>query len=364
MKILGFSLTCVLLVSLEWFAHGVVGERSLRSLKFQASNLFPESFDWDRVRDRFLIGSAAKGTISELASDGSFKEFVRDEEFAGKVAFGGLIVDSRRNRVIVTVQDIVDWNFSGVAAYDLDSGKRLYFARLGGLGVAEGEKACANDVAVDFKPGNVYVTNCRQNFIWKVTKEGTPSVFVKHETFTSQPSISSDVTWCGFNGIVYEPGKHLLAVQTNSGALFRIGVEDQSVHLVSMKDKLPGADGMVLREDGTLVVVSREKVWLVGSASNWMAANVVDVVPLNATDFATAAAIKKGATFVLHAHLGDLYAKQTRDEFEVQEIEFPAEIGDNDPVWLILLILAFVVVVSLWRFQVSYFYDNYRRKRA
>lgn len=233
-----------------------------------------------------------------------------------------------------------------------------------------GEKSCANDVAVDSTSGNVYVTNCAGNFLWKVSRDGTPSVFVKHENFTSQPispllAESSEWSWAGFNGIVYEPRKsYLLVVQTNTGAMFRVGVEDQSVHVVIMKEKLPWADGMALREDGTLVVVSKEKVWLVGSASNWMAANVVDAVPLNASEYTTAAAMKKRSTFIVHTHLPDLYANRTREEFEVREIEFPAEVSENHPVWLIVLIVLIVVVVSLWRFQVGYLYQQYRRKRA
>jgi DNA-binding beta-propeller fold protein YncE len=314
------------------------------------------------------LGSASKGTISELGSDGTVKEFVHDEDYAGKVSVNGVKVDRKRNRVIAAVTDIGAWNYSGVAAYDLDTKKRLFFARLDSLGVAEGEKSCANDVAVDSTSGDVYVTNCVGNFLWKVTTDGSPSVFVKHENFTSQPIspllADSAWSWVGFNGIVYLPQKYLLVVQTNTGALFRVGVQDRSVHVVLMKEKLPWADGLVLREDGTLVVVSKEKVWLVGSASDWMAANVVDVVPLNAADYTTAAAMKKRATFVVHTHLQEIYDNQTREEFEVREIEFPAEFVENDPWWLIVLIVVIVVGVSLWRFQVAYVYQQYRRKNA
>jgi hypothetical protein len=230
-----------------------------------------------------------------------------------------------------------------------------------------GEKIYVNDIAVNFRTGDVYVTNSLGNFLWKVTKDGTPSVLAKNESFTSQPVIvDGPFSGFGFNGIVYEPGKFVLAVQTNSGALFRVGVEDGSVHKVIMKGNhtFPMADGMVLREDGTLVVVSAETVWLVGSASQWMAANVVDTVALNASDVATAAVVKKGATFVLHSHLNDFLSGQPRDEFEIREIEFPAEAVQSHPVWLIVLIVVIVVVVSLWRFQIGHFYEEYKRKRV
>ena len=227
-----------------------------------------------------------------------------------------------------------------------------------------GERLFPNDVAVSFRTGDIYVTNTFGNFLWKVTKDGIPSVFVKHENFTSQPAIVEGFGEdFGLNGIVYEPGRFLLVVQTNSGALFRVGVEDGSVHRVITKDNFRMADGMVLREDGTLVIVSAEKIWLVGSASDWMAANVVDTVPLNASVVTTAAAMKKGSTFVLHSYIMEMFTGQSRDEFEIQEIDFPAEGAQNDPVWLIVLIVLVVVVVSLWRFQMGHFYEQYKRKK-
>lgn len=137
MKMGATWLLCFLLL---WVTQGATAARqsSLLSLKFRSPDLFPESFDWDPVHDRFLLGSAAKATISELATDGSIKEFVRDEEYAGKVNMAGVKVDRKRNRVLAVVTDVVDWNYCGVAAYDLDTKKRLYFARLDNIGVAEG----------------------------------------------------------------------------------------------------------------------------------------------------------------------------------------------------------------------------------
>jgi len=194
-----------------------------------------------------------------------------------------------------------------------------------------------------------------------VTKEGTPSVFVKHESFTSQPSLFAEAPWCGFNGIVYDQRRYLLAVQTNSGALFRIGAGDQSVHLVRMNENLVGADGMVLRDDGALVVVSQEKVWLLRPSSDWMTAHIVDTVTLNASNYATGAAIMRGATFIVHAHLSDLFANRTREEFEVQEIQFPSEVRGLHPVWLLAIVVLVVGVVSLWRLKMDQFY---RRKKV
>jgi len=89
-----------------------------------------------------------------------------------------------------------------------------------------------------------------------------------------------------------------------------------------------------------------------------MAANVVDDVPLNASDYIIAAAMKKRSTFIVHTNLPDLYADQTKDESEVREIEFSTEVFENHSVWLIVLIVL-IVVVSLWRFHVGFLYQKY-----
>jgi hypothetical protein len=130
---------CFALLLLQlWCSHQVRGEKSLKSFKFESSNLFPESFDYDRSHDRFLLGSKFHGTVSELGNDGSIKEFVRDEEYAGRAGIAGVKVDSWRNRVVVAFADAKEFSYGGVAAYDLDTKERVYFTRLDGVGVAEG----------------------------------------------------------------------------------------------------------------------------------------------------------------------------------------------------------------------------------
>jgi len=99
-----------------------------------------------------------------------------------------------------------------------------------------------------------------------------------------------------------------------------------------MDENLVGADGMVFRDDGALVVVSQEKLWLVRTSSDWMIANVIDTVKLNASNYATGAANVKGTTFFVNAHLSDLFVNRSREEFEVVEVEFPSEVNDLHPV--------------------------------
>lgn len=224
------------------------------------------------------------------------------------------------------------------------------------------EMQCANDVAVDTE-GNVYVTNCRANFLWKVTKDGNPSVFVKNAEFTSQPIIV-DIpigVICGLNGIVFHKNGYLLVSQTNSGALFRVTLNPKTVHLVTMEGKLPLADGMALRGDGTLVVVSMAKAWLLRTTSDWMTAEILDTVLLNSSDFITSVTVKRDSLYVLPSFLSET---SPRDTFELHEIVFPTEASDDDPLWLIGLLILAVLVVAMWRLQMGNFYTQFKRKRA
>lgn len=229
----------------------------------------------------------------------------------------------------------------------------------------EGEKTLANDVAIDAM-GNAYVTNSIGNYVWRVTKDGAAAVYAEDTILTTQPVVVNTSTdFYGLNGIVYHKNGFLLVVQTNSGALFKIDLNDAKVHNVIMRESLPSADGLVLRGDGTLVVVTREKVLLLGSASGWEAANVVGTVVLNSSDFVTCAAMRTSTrTYILPSYSSEIWGGMSRTNFEVREIQFSEEWQEDTPMWLIVVIVVAVLVVTAWRFQMAYFYKQYRRKRA
>ena len=109
------------------------------TIGFEALDLYPHGFEWDPKNNRFLVGSSASGAIiSVSADDGEVEEFVTDDGYAAKAGVMGVAVDRTLNRVLVAVQDVEAWGFSGVAAYDLDTKERIYFTRLDQLGVGEG----------------------------------------------------------------------------------------------------------------------------------------------------------------------------------------------------------------------------------
>ncbi|XP_024542545.1 uncharacterized protein LOC9648257 [Selaginella moellendorffii] len=344
------------------------GSSKLDAIAFQRRDLFPEGIDWDENHGRFLLGSMGRGSIWSLSDTGKLDLFVEDEDFSGKHPVLGVRVDPSRNRVLAVIHNFDDSTpaFDAVASYDLDSSARNFLVRLDSIGApGSTKKPVANDVTVD-REGNLYVTNSAHNFIWKATPDGkNASVFTESTVFTSPPVVTKDehVRPCGLNGIVYHWDNYLLVGQSNTGMLFKTNLRGDQAHLVKISTPLVGGDGMALRQDGALIVVSSSKAWLLRSSDHWRSASVADELRLNETGFATAVTVRDGLkAYVLHSFLLELKRGSSRSDFLVERVEFPKDAYD-DPVWLILVLVVAVVLVFAWRFQMSRFFDDYRRKR-
>eukprot|EP01018_Ginkgo_biloba_P028117 Gb_27990 [translate_table: standard] len=358
----------VLLCFFFLFPRGIE-TTTLHTINIKYPRLFPESFDWDKNNQHFIVGSLQLGSIYTVSDAGVTEEFVRDEDYAGQASILGVTVDSKRNRVLAVIRRASLSNggsgLNALAAYNLQSGKRLLFVELDQIGVEEGEKVEANDVTVD-PSGNAYVTNSAGNFIWKITLEGKATVFAKSPIFSSQLSIVEDDLgrWCGLNGIVYNKRGSLLVSQSNSGKLFKIDIDDGRVSLVQISRPLPWADGIVVRRDGVVLVVSSRAAWFLQSPDNWDVATVVDEVPLNVSMFATAIALREDdRAYVLNSYYPDSLNKINRDVFSIEEIEFPKEAA-GESVWIIVLIVVGLLYVFFWRFQMRYFVKNLGKKRV
>lgn len=366
MDIKGISIL-LLLGSLIFSFEGAKANR-LHAIDIKYPQLFPEGFDWDPRNQHFIVGSLTLGTIHKVSDAGVVEDFIKDNDYAGKAAVGGITVDTRRNRFLAVIQGQGGGGQPGLnalASYDLKSGERFFFVELDHVGVEPGETVQANDVAVD-PLGNAYVTNSAGNFIWKITLEGLASVFAKSPIFTSQPIIVEDdmAKFCGLNGIVYNKKGALLVSQSNTGKIYKVDLDDGAVKLVHISKPLPWADGITVRRDDVLLVVSCHTTWFVQSPDNWRVATVVDEVPMNSSLFATAIALREdNKAYVLNCHLPDYIKKISREEFSIQEIEFPKEAA-GEKVWVIVLIVVGLGYVFFWRFQMGYVIKNMNKKRA
>lgn len=213
-----------------------------------AADQFPEGVAWDPTRGALLVGAlAAPARISAVGRDGVARTIVTDPELAG---FAGMKVDQRRGRIVAVYGNPAAPGPTGIATYDLATGHRTGLVDLSG----DGPRG-ANDVALD-PAGTAYVTDAQAGAVYRVDAAGHASTLVKDPRLL--PAI-------GANGIVWHPQGYLLVVNYTTGSLFRIDPRHPELTEVRTTASLVGGDGMALRPDGTLVVVTNALAGLAGS---------------------------------------------------------------------------------------------------
>ncbi|CAM6113839.1 unnamed protein product [Calypogeia fissa] len=345
---------------------------NLATIEMKVHNLYPEGFDWDAKHKRFLVGSMGQGKLVSVTEDGTVEDFVKDEEYAGAIILG-VTVDRFHNRVLAVVHKPTSPNrINALAAYDLDSKKRLFFVNLHEVvddSARSTNKDVANDVAVD-ADGNAYVTNSGGNLIWKVTKEGVKSVFIA--SVPQLPIVVEDefVKTVTINGIVVHHDGYLLLSQSNSGGLLRVGIADKEVQAVKIMDGnheavLDGADGMAMRSDVSLVVVSTHTAWLLSTTNSWLSATLVGKVPLDTAVSTTGVTAKDMDMFAIQCHFVEFWKGMEWDSFKILEVKFTADDSeDNNPLWLLAIAGIALWFILLWKCQMNQFNKVYTKKRV
>ena len=129
-------------------------------IRVERSGLFPEGLEYDSKNKRFLLGSAAEGTIFWVGDDGSHSAFIEDDDLRSSA---GIHIDLANDRLLVVNTDpgvytgaAPEGSTASLAAYDLTTAERLFLTDLTEL--TAGDQQLANDVAVDMQ-GNAYVTD-------------------------------------------------------------------------------------------------------------------------------------------------------------------------------------------------------------
>ncbi|MGW0828054.1 SMP-30/gluconolactonase/LRE family protein [Streptomyces sp. NPDC002845] len=254
-----------------------------RTLTVTAPGVYPEGVAWDPTRKAFLVGSSAQGTISVVRADGSVTPLVAP--FA-QVSVLGITVDAPRGRVLAAYTDyffrllgIVDPSLppvSGVGVFDLATGAVQHL-----VDVADGQpQPRANDLTVD-RAGTIHVTDTGADTITSVSRDGEVLQVIRDDRFVTDGT--------GPNGIVQHPAGFLLMGKYDGGRLFRVDRPRSARPRVSevRLDRAPASiDGIALRPDGSLVVVSndlslsggrrdRDAVLVLRSTDGWRTAHTV-----------------------------------------------------------------------------------------
>jgi Cu-Zn family superoxide dismutase len=199
----------------------------------------PEGVAFDKRSQAFFVSSTGDGAIYRGTLDSAtVSPFIAGA--TGRSAVG-LKVD--RGKLYVA-----GGSTGTITVYDLAGKQPVATFQTGSGGFL-------NDLVVTGR-GDVYVTDSFRPTLWHVTADqvragsGTPQAL--------------DVTAVGYqsgfnlNGIVAKSNKKLVAVQTNTGKLFRIKLENHGTAIGEISQvqgvSVPGGDGMLL-DDGKLIVV-------------------------------------------------------------------------------------------------------------
>lgn len=286
------------------------GPRGLPStLSPAAVDQFPEGVAWDPSRQSLLVGSLTRpALITAVGRDGVNRTVVSDPDLPG---FLGLKVDTGRRRIVAVYGNPTAPGRTGLAVYDLATGARTRLVDLAG---GTGGTNAPNDVALD-PAGNAYVTDAGSGAVYRVDVAGRVS------TVVSDPLLGPSI---GANGIVWHPGGYLVVVNYTTGLLYR--VDHGQLAEVRLARPLVGGDGMALRPDGTLVVVTNRLAGLPGSAPAVHELILVGrvAVPLRTTAWPdpapTTAAVTPYGTYVVDGRLDAFLSGATAGRFTLRRL--------------------------------------------
>ncbi|MET8546244.1 hypothetical protein ABZW03_37295 [Kitasatospora sp. NPDC004799] len=295
-----------------------------------APTLVPEAGDWDAAHHRFLLGSLRHGTVSAVGTDGSVRTLVDDPGTLVETA--GLRIDRAHRRVLVTNLDnglgersgaATQGRIAGIGAYDLDTGRRLFYTDLAAV-AGDGGGHMANDIAIG-PDGTAYVTDSVAPVVYRVAPDGTAAVLVRDARLAPAPGAY------GLNGIVHRDGR-LLVGKWDDGTLWQVPLGNPAaVRRVEVAggaaDSLLHLDGLTGRPDGSLVGVTnafagsgRDAVVELRSADHWRTARLTAVRP--SADATPTALVPgpAGRLYQLSGGLADAAAGHPSDAFTLRRI--------------------------------------------
>lgn len=231
--------------------------------------LSPEGIQYDAANQRFIVSSRTQGRIGTVRDDSTYTQLADDPRLVSTI---GLNLDATRQRLLAAVSDIgvnttrstatTLRKLAALAIFNPSSGALLSYVDLGALRPTQAH--FANDIAVDAQ-GNAYVTDSLSPIIYKVDAQGVATVFLENTQLSGGSAF-------GLNGIVYHPDGYLLVAKSNDGTLFKVPIANPtSFTAVTSSQSLVGADGLLLLDNTTLLVVagSQNTVFRMASTDAW-----------------------------------------------------------------------------------------------
>jgi Cu-Zn family superoxide dismutase len=213
------------------------------------ANTFPEGIAVHEASGTAYVGSSSEGTLFKLEPGKEKAEVLSLGGSPGRQAAFGIQLD-KWDRL---------WVAGGpngtVALVDRRDGRTLRV-----LKTPTTPAAFVNDLAIS-TDGNVYVTDSSRPVIFRTKNVENDALIAKDlEPWLdlSRTPVKYD-TGINLNGIVAKlDGRLLLAIQSNTGQLWRIDIRGKSVSEVKLDAPLKNGDGLVLRENSVYVIRNAE----------------------------------------------------------------------------------------------------------
>ncbi len=264
--------------------------------------LSPEGIQYDVANQRFIVSSRTQGRIGTVRDDSTYTQLADDPRLVSTI---GLNLDATRQRLLAAVSDAganttrstaaTLRKLAALATFNPGSGALLSYIDLGALRPTLPH--FANDIAVDAQ-GNAYITDSLSPIIYKVDAQGVATVFLENTQLSGGSAF-------GLNGIVYHPDGYLLVAKSNDGTLFKVPIANPtSFTAVTSSQSLVGADGMLLLDNTTLLVVagSQNTVFRMASTDAWASTRSTGSFATGAVSATTITRRNTNEAFVLYPY--------------------------------------------------------------
>ncbi|KAK4371156.1 hypothetical protein RND71_010631 [Anisodus tanguticus] len=145
-----------------------------------------------------------------------------------------------------------------------------------------------------------------------------------------------------------------------TGKMYKVNVSNGTAKTVKLDKDLTAGDGMAVRSDGVVVVVSQYKVYYIKSESDWDEGVVFDEIALDVEGFATGVIVgESNRVYVLYGYVMEaIMGNVDREEFSILEIE------EDDNIWLFVLVGFRLTYFLFWRFQMRRLVQNMDKRIA
>ena len=146
--------------------------------------------------------------------------------------------------------------------------------------------------------------------------------------------------------------------------MYKVDADDGTARQVLLNRDLSFADGIAVRRDGVVLVVSHKKLWFLKSQDSWGEGVVFDEVELDEEGFATSVAVgAEDRAYVLYGYAleGHINGVSGREGFRIEEVRSERE-GEDEKVWVYVLVGLGLAYFLFWRFQMKQLVRNMDKK--